>query len=414
MKFERLSLSEWRQFRSVDIHFDPRLTILTGANGSGKTTILNLLARHYAWDSSLIGTPRRRKRGVLQYLSDTWKSLRWTADTEVPQGDTTIGQLIYSNRSQTDLIVPNTTSPQYQISFSALKNVQGLNIPSHRPPYMYRPVKTIPTQPSSIADLGTNYLSKFRQRSITGRGEPPNFHLKETLISLATFGYGSPVVTPNEDYQKTFEEFEEVLRKVMPGHLGFQKLNVDVPEVILVTESGKFTIDAVSGGVASIMEMAWQIFIVSQTYSEFVVTIDEPENHLHPLMQRTLLRDLLKTFPQVQFIVATHNPFIITSTADSNVYALFFDDESRVVSQPLDFADKAASSSQILRDILGMPHTLPIWVEERLDDLVRKYLDDAISSEKLNALQLELEQIGLSGGLFDALERISKEQHDQT
>ena len=39
----------WRQFRRMDVEFHERLTVLTGANGSGKTSILNVLARHFGW-----------------------------------------------------------------------------------------------------------------------------------------------------------------------------------------------------------------------------------------------------------------------------------------------------------------------------------------------------------------------------
>ena len=39
--FSGLYLSGWRQFEFVELDLHPRLTILTGANGCGKTTILN-------------------------------------------------------------------------------------------------------------------------------------------------------------------------------------------------------------------------------------------------------------------------------------------------------------------------------------------------------------------------------------
>jgi len=48
-RFLRLQVHDWRQFGSVDLQFHPRLTVLTGANASGKTTLLNLLARHFQW-----------------------------------------------------------------------------------------------------------------------------------------------------------------------------------------------------------------------------------------------------------------------------------------------------------------------------------------------------------------------------
>ena len=44
--FESIRLHKWRQFQEIDIDLSSRVTILTGANGSGKTTILTLLSRH--------------------------------------------------------------------------------------------------------------------------------------------------------------------------------------------------------------------------------------------------------------------------------------------------------------------------------------------------------------------------------
>ena len=43
--FTRLSIKDWRQFSNIDIVFHVHLTVLTGANGAGKTTVLNLLSK---------------------------------------------------------------------------------------------------------------------------------------------------------------------------------------------------------------------------------------------------------------------------------------------------------------------------------------------------------------------------------
>ena len=37
--FKRLNIKGWRQFDEIDVNFHKNLTILTGANGAGKTTI---------------------------------------------------------------------------------------------------------------------------------------------------------------------------------------------------------------------------------------------------------------------------------------------------------------------------------------------------------------------------------------
>lgn len=41
--FTRIKIEDWRQFSNIDITFHEHLTVLTGANGAGKTTVLNLL-----------------------------------------------------------------------------------------------------------------------------------------------------------------------------------------------------------------------------------------------------------------------------------------------------------------------------------------------------------------------------------
>ena len=119
----------------------------------------------------------------------------------------------------------------------------------------------------------------------------------------------------------------------------------------------------------ALVDLAWQIYMFSLRVSSFVVTIDEPENHLHPSMQRKLMGNLIKTFPKVQFIVATHSPFIVSAVRDARVYVLKHEDrpddrtianlppkQTRFVSSlRLDSVNRAGTASQILRDVLGLP-----------------------------------------------------------
>lgn len=55
---------------------------------------------------------------------------------------------------------------------------------------------------------------------------------------------------------------------------------------------------------------------------EGIVLIDEIELHMHPSWQRKILGVLKKTFPNIQFIVTTHSP-VILSEADED-YNVFF------------------------------------------------------------------------------------------
>jgi predicted ATP-binding protein involved in virulence len=42
-----------------------------------------------------------------------------------------------------------------------------------------------------------------------------------------------------------------------------------------------------------------------------IVTIDELDLHLHPSWQRSVVGDLRRVFPQIQFVVTSHSPFLL-------------------------------------------------------------------------------------------------------
>lgn len=409
--FKSLALHTWRHIERVEVQFHPRLTILTGANGSGKTTILNLLSRHFGWAIPLVGTPvRNEKTGVLHYITDVWKSFRSRSSNEAEPSRHIIGEIIYEDGKVASLSVPDNNAI-FQVEIAPMTPVEGLHIPSHRPVYTYHPVSSIPTVPITRKEAFDIYLSRVRHRYMgESMGGNVNFVIKEALLGLATFGYGNEVVVANLEAKNLFEDFQEILRKVLPPKLGFQKIRIEMPEIVLMTKSGNFSLDGVSGGVASIIDMAWQIFMYSEQETPFVVTIDEPENHLHPELQQTILMGLLGAFPTVQFIVATHNPFIISSVPDSNVYVLDYNAENKVHSKYLDFVNKSGTANEILRDVLGLPFTMPIWAEQRADAIVRKYSHIDLNEESLTQLRAELREIGLERLVPDAIDKIAGDQ----
>jgi predicted ATP-dependent endonuclease of OLD family len=53
-----------------------------------------------------------------------------------------------------------------------------------------------------------------------------------------------------------------------------------------------------------------------------IVLIDELETHLHVELQKRALPFLTRLFPNVQFVVTSHSPFVITSPANAIVYDL--------------------------------------------------------------------------------------------
>lgn len=410
MNFQKLTIQNWQQFQSIEISFHDRLTILTGANASGKTTILNLLARHCGWDSKSLATPNKDLK------TKVWKWLTGFFMEAEEQKDT-IGSLFYGNGKQTTLNVPKVqNAAQYNIQIESQEAVSCFFIPSHRSVFRYQQVTQIPTANTIDRKQAFNKVSNSNKNRYSGGADTPsNFHIKEALICWSIFGQGNNDMDPNETLLEHYNGFQEVLKKVLPKSLGFEKFAIRNSEVVLICKSGNFVIDAASGGISAIIDLAWQIyFYTTEENPNFTVLIDEVENHLHPTMQRQILPDFLNAFPNTKFIVSTHNPLIVGSVKESNVYALRYNEENKITSEKLDFINKAKTAAEILDEVLGVTFTMPIWVEDKLNEIVAKYSKESITKEKFTQMRNELKEMGLEKIMPEAVYSLIENSNDQT
>jgi predicted ATP-binding protein involved in virulence len=138
------------------------------------------------------------------------------------------------------------------------------------------------------------------------------------------------------------------------------------------------------------------------------VLIDEIENHLHATMQRAILPDLISAFPNIQFIVTTHSPLIIGSVKNSNVYALRYNDNNQIVSELLDLENKAKNATEILNEVLGVSFTMPIWVENYLNEIVAQYSKKEMNENVFDEMRAELATLGLEELMPLAIKNVLK------
>jgi hypothetical protein len=235
----------------------------------------------------------------------------------------------------------------------------------------------------------------------TGGGKRnPGVVQKESLISLALFGYGNKAVHSNHEFIRLFEGFQDTLKEIMPVDIGFRRMEVRMPEVVLVTDSGEFALDAMSGGINALFGIAWQIYIFGADKSECTVTIDEPENHLHPSMQRAILPSLARAFPNFRFVVSSHSPFIVTSFDQASVYGLAYTKAGGIVSNRLDSKELSGTLNRVLREVLDVESNLPLWVESRINEVLTESAGLA-PTERAQMVMSELRRLGISDAIAD-------------
>ena len=163
--------------------------------------------------------------------------------------------------------------------------------------------------------------------------------------------------------------------------------------VITQANGEKIPFSSLSDGVRNVlslvMELALRCYLLNPSLGEDapaktpgVVLIDEIDLHLHPEWQLHILNDLLKVFGRIQFVVSTHAPLILSSIKDGKIFSVA---DKRVYDFPNQYMRRP---EMILRD-MDTPA-----VNEDVDNTLAEYRllieDGKGHTEKAKALRSKL------------------------
>ena len=133
-----------------------------------------------------------------------------------------------------------------------------------------------------------------------------------------------------DDIKTWFESFTLLLSNLFEGDKVFLDFNYKNYSFTINQNGRKFGFDELSDGYSAIIDIIADLIIKMQSQDtltrayemEGIVLIDEIETHLHLKLQRLILPMLTKIFKNIQFIVTTHSPFVLNSIPNAVAYDL--------------------------------------------------------------------------------------------
>jgi predicted ATP-binding protein involved in virulence len=134
-----------------------------------------------------------------------------------------------------------------------------------------------------------------------------------------------------QEIEEWFDRLQEILRGIYDDPSLLIKFNEDTFKFSLIVKNREpFDFNTASDGFSAILDIVIDLILrmqrqdkrVTKFLMPGVVLIDEIENHLHLELQKKVLSALTELFPNIQFIVTTHSPFVLNSIANATVYDL--------------------------------------------------------------------------------------------
>ena len=370
MRITQIGLKNFKGFSNASINLDGKSTVIFGENGSGKSSILqaiNLLS--WNWINKLCSNQRTAFRSLnAEMVNSSSSSLEITATFSIDgkeysvgkkytksnvgrNGTTEVNRKMYDSFHEAYLTKYTGTNIPIMVNYGTNRSV--LNVPLRiRNKHEFDKWSALENSLESTLDFRT-FFEWIRNRE--------DYEL-EVMAEKRDFDYKDPLL--------------ECVRNALMGMMdGFSDLRVKRnPLRLTVKKNGKeFSINQLSDGekctLALFGDLARRLGIANQSMEnplmgEGIVLIDEIELHMHPAWQRKVLRVLKSLFPNVQFIVSTHSPQVLSEADDSDkIICLGKDGEVEIINR-LDGYD----SNTILEDFMGTVSMNHLF-RERVDNV---------------------------------------------
>lgn len=390
-RLDNLELTNYRKFKHFTVDFDPRLTVLVGENGSGKSTVLAaacvalgafttpLVMRE---GPSLTKTDAHVCRYDLDGTIDQQPQypVSVAADAQVGEG---VGRSVTWSRGidLSDAQMTRFKSDELGVMASEC----SARIKAGDSSLVLPVIAHYGT--GRMWDSASNRINRSPQSFTRQDGYRGSLDAVLDTEQLLAWFYKMTAqdvqrsqslkpMGPNPLFAAVRKAVEQCFQAITQADKALVSYNLDVNDldVEYFDKKGEYhrlPLSQFSDGYRTMMSMvadiAYRMALLNPMLGEEVletpgvVLIDEVDLHLHPLWQARVLQDLQAIFPYVQFIVTTHAPMVISSVPGSCIRIL--GDERAYKPEQKSFG---LGSNDVLTGIMGAQDRQP-EVQELLD-----------------------------------------------
>ena len=403
MKLKQVTIENYRAIEHLELPLHPQLTVLHGDNGHGKTSVLSAIAvglGQIAWYLR-IRYPRMPRRMVRRRSRDV-QIVETDGRTSGPT------KILLTSADGTSWHIPiSREDPANPALATSLKRIMDSDQIGEAPRDL--PIVAFyDTERAVIDEFRTSRF--FRQVSLDEpMGGPRDLTLESEWADNRYYALVG-ALSAHADFQDFFDWFfimenvelrhqreernfdfrlpqlsavREAIEEMIPGATQLRVQNDPFRFVVTMAEHhGRLetlAIEQLSGGYRIVLAMTADLarrmaqgnpHLKNPLESEAIVLIDEIDLHLHPAWQQRVLPDLMRTFPNAQFIVSTHSPQVLTTVKPEHIVSLYREGNDIITDVP-GAPTYGAESGYVLSTVMGVKERPASEHNEFVDTLER-------------------------------------------
>ena len=349
-KVKSLYIEKYKGFKDFRIDLNEELTVLVGANGTGKTTILEVIYNVLSGNTQYFEEDNNFKSVIVELLNGNKVKIISTENIiKIYINDEQVNANNEFFTKQKVLYLPSEVSfKNYEIT-------------------------------------GPNKL-ELTESDVTLNADKMSKELKQFLVNQK-YQDLSDIADGNYENANRIEKFKKIYNEFLSDKK-FIGIDNDTFEPIFELNETKerITIEKLSSGEKQIFFKGGSLIQYGEN-KELIVLIDEPEISMHPEWQQKILKFYRNINPKVQFIFATHSPHIVSCCTKEEIRLIEKKNNEIYVNNEIENT-YGLTNEQILFNIFDLDSVRNLDVQKDLDEYKDLFIRKAfLTQEEIERMQ---------------------------